>query len=161
MKTARVSIFGIPAHPVMNDAPGTLLPMVSICDLIALVSGDRSWSVTAFRMLQLGNLSALIAGMLGALDLLRLPSSPEVRHRGMSHAVMMSIAVPPFLFCQWQRRRTPHRPSRFVVLLALAANGWLNVAAVHGARLVHENGVRTHEHASGAPLSAVIEPVTW
>src|SRR5690349_14866295 len=81
-RTWRVSFFGIPAHPMMNDVPGTLLPMVSICDLLYLVSRDRSWAIGGFRMLQLGNFGAVIAAILGILDFLRLPATPDVRRLG-------------------------------------------------------------------------------
>jgi uncharacterized membrane protein len=72
MRTVRLSLFGVPAHPLANDAPGTLLPVASLCDLPAL-RGDDGWSLVAYRTLQLGNIGAVIAGLLGLLDFLRLP----------------------------------------------------------------------------------------
>ena len=78
MRTVRLSFFGIPAHPIVNDLPGTLLPLLTVCDLLYLVRADPSWAMAGFRMLQVGNLSALLAALLGALDFLRLPATAEV-----------------------------------------------------------------------------------
>ena len=160
MKTIRLALFGIPAHPVVNDAPGTLLPVASMCDLCAL-AGDETWFVVAFRTLQLGNISAIVAALLGLLDFLRLPPAPAVRRLGVRHAGMNLLALPLFFICQWQRRQPPHRPSRAGIALLAVANIVLNLAAAHGAKLVHTHGVRTHEADTWRPLTAVPEPVTW
>jgi uncharacterized membrane protein len=161
MKTARVSLFGIPAHPVLNDLPGSLLPMASVCDLLYRLSGDRSWALVGFRLLQLGNAGALAAGIFGALDLLRLPPAPEVRRIGKTHAAVNAICLPLFAVCQLQRRARVTEPSSAAMLLLLAANVGLNVAAWNGARLVHQHGVRTRERESRAPVSVAVEPASW
>src|SRR5919202_7142715 len=111
-RTLRVSLFGIPAHPLVNDLPGSLLPVVSICDLLYLASRDPGWAAAGFRLLQLGNLSALVAAGLGVLDFLRLPAAPEVRRLGTRHAALNAILLPVFGLCQVQRRARPERPSK-------------------------------------------------
>lgn len=161
MKTVRLSLFGIPAHAVVNDMPGSLLPAASLCDLLYLLTSDRSWLLAGFRLLQLGNYSAFLAGALGVLDFLRLPATPELRRIGKRHAIMNGVVLPLFVLCQLQRRGRPARPSRAAMLLLLAANVGLNVSAWNGARLLYRHQVRTGESGSMAPLAARVEPVTW
>jgi uncharacterized membrane protein len=161
LRTLRVSFFGIPAHPVVNDLPGSLLPLVSLCDLLYLVRGDRTWAIAGFRMLQLGNLSALLAAMLGFLDLLRLPAAPQVRQHGITHAAINAVALPLFGLCQLQRRRRPASPSSWSIALALVANVGLNVSAWHGARMVHAYRVRAAEQEPPVPVAAKPEAITW
>lgn len=160
MKTVRLSLFGIPAHPVMNDLPGSLLPAASVCDLLYLLTADRDWATAGFRLLLLGNSSALLAGSLGALDYLRLPATPEVRRIGRVHAAMNAAVLPLFVLCQQQRRGRPDRPSWPAMLLLLTANVGLNVSAWNGARLVHQHQVRTGERGSTVPLTAKLEPIS-
>ena len=160
MKTARVSFFGIPAHPVANDLPGSLLPVASLCDLLYLLSADRAWATTAYRLLQLGNAGALVAAALGALDYLCLPAAPEVRRLGRRHLALNALLLPLFAACQRQRRPRPEQPRPAAMALLLAANIGLHLSALQGARLVHQHGVRTGEAGSRAPVSARIEPVT-
>ncbi len=161
MKTLRLSFFGIPAHAVMNDVPGSLLPAASVCDLLYLLRADRSWSLAAYRFLQLGNYSALLASAFGALDLLRLPARPEVRRLGLTHASLNTILLPLFLLCELRRRGRPDQPSRSAMFLLLAANIALNVSAWHGAQLTYQHRVRTGECESLAPVTARVEPATW
>ena len=161
MKTLRVSLLGIPAHPLTNDLPGTLLPAASVCDLLYLLKHDPSWANASFRLLQLGNAGALLAGALGALDFLRLPPTPDVRRIGWRHAALNTVLLPLFGLCQMQRRRRPERPSASAVALLLAANVGLNLSAWYGARLVHQYGVRTGEPSSAGPLAIQVEPITW
>ena len=157
----RVSLFGIPAHVVLNDLPGSLLPVASVCDLLFLARRHRGWAAAGFRMVQLGNLSALLAAGLGVLDFLRLPAVPEVRRLGRRHAAMNAILLPVFGLCQLQRRRRPDRPSTAAIALLLAANAGLNLSAWHGAKLVHAHRVRTGEQGPAVPLEVRLEPVTW
>jgi uncharacterized membrane protein len=160
-RTLRVSLFGLPAHPVVNDLPGTLLPVASVCDLLYLVRGDGGWAAAGYHMLQLGNLSGVLAAALGALDLLRLPPAPAVRRHGTRHAALIAGLLPVFGLCQLQRRRRPERPSGAAMALLLAANLGLNVAAWHGARLVHAYRVRTGEQGPPWPLEVEPEAITW
>ena len=157
MKTLRVSFFGIPAHVILNDVPGSLLPAASVCDALYLLGGDRSWSLTGFRLLQLGNASALLAAVFGMLDWLRLPATPAVRRLGRRHLGLNALVLPLCLLCQAQRRRRPEQPSRAAMALLLAANVGLNVSAWHGARLVHRYQIRTGEHEPLAPVTARVE----
>jgi uncharacterized membrane protein len=161
LRTVRVSLFGVPAHPVVNDFPGSLLPLVSVCDLLYLLRGDPSWAVAGFRMLQLGNVSGLLAALLGLLDLLRLPPVPEVRRHGLTHGATNAVVLPLFLLAQLERRRRPYRPSFRGIALALVANVGLNIAAWHGARMVHAHSVRTGERERPVPIAATPEVITW
>ena len=156
-----MSLFEIPAHVIFNDLPGSLLPVASVCDLLYLARRDRGWATAGFRMLQLGNLSALLAAVFGALDFLRLPAVPEVRRHGSRHAAMNAVLLPVFGLCQLQRRRRPDRPSAPAIALLLAANAGLNLSAWHGARLVHAHRVRTGEQGPAVPLEVRLESVTW
>ncbi len=161
MKTVRVSFFGIPAHVILNDVPGSLLPAASVCDALYLIGGDRSWLLTGYRLLQLGNASALLAAVFGVLDWLRLPAMPAVRRLGRRHLGLNVLVLPLFLLCQLQRRGRPEQPSRTAMVLLLAANVGLNVSAWHGARLVHEHQVRTGEREAPAPVTARVEAAHW
>jgi len=157
----RLSFFGIPAHPIVNDVPGSLLPLLTICDLLYVVHGDSSWAIAGFRMLQLGNLSALLAAVLGVLDLLRLPATAQVRRHGITHAALNGVVLPLFALCQLQRRSRPSRPSSSAIALAFVANIGLNVSAWHGARMVHAYSVRTGEQEPLVPIGARREAITW
>jgi uncharacterized membrane protein len=160
-RTLRVSFFGIPAHPILNDLPGSLLPVASVCDLLYLARRDRSWAAAGYRLLQLGNFSALLAAVFGLLDFLRLPATPAARRLARRHAALNAIVLPLFGLCQLQRRARPDRPSKGAIGLLLAANLGLNVSAWHGARLVHAHGVRAGEPEPVVPVGLVAEPVTW
>jgi uncharacterized membrane protein len=160
-RTLHVRLFGLPAHPVVNDLPGALLPAASLCDLLYLVRRDLGWAAAGYRMLQLGNLSALLAAGLGVLDFLRLPPEPEVRRLATRHAALIASLLPVFGLCQLQRRRRPERPSGAAMVLLFAANMGLNVAAWHGARLVHAHGLATGEQGPPWPLEVQPEAVTW
>jgi uncharacterized membrane protein len=159
--TLRVSLFGLPAHVVLNDLPSGLLPIASVCDLLYLVHRDRGWALAGFRVLQLGNLGALLAAPLGALDFLRLPADPEVRRLGTRHAIMNAILLPVFALCQVQRCRRPDHPSLPAIALLLAANAGLSLSAWHGARMVHAYRVRTGEQGSAVPVRVRRVPATW
>ena len=159
--TLNVSLFGIPAHVVLNDLPGSLLPIASACDLLYLARRDGGWAAAGFRMLQLGNLSAVLTAVLGVLDFLRLPAAPDVRRIAGRHAAMNAILLPVFGLCQVQRRGNPDQPSAPAIALLLAANAGLSLSAWHGARLVHTYRVRTGEQASAAPVRVRLESVRW
>ena len=160
MKTLRLSVFGVPAHPVFNDVPGTLLTTASLCDAIYLWRGDETWAWAGYRMLQIGNASGWLAAGLGILDLLRLPRQADVRRLGLAHGSATISSLLIFAACQRQRRRYP-QSVRFGQAAALAvANLVLNTGAAFGARLVHEHRVRTGEHER-LPFGLHVEDVEW
>ncbi len=161
MKTFRIGILGAPAHAVLNDLPAALMPAASICDLVSLLGGGRSWAMTAYRLLQLGNLGAVVAAAAGALDFLRLPRDPEVRATGQLHAMMNGVLLPMFLAAQRQRSRDPYRPSVGRALILLLLNVGLVTSSSMGQRLVYRSHVGVGENLPDTLISAELQDVTW
>jgi len=160
MQTVRLSLFGVPVHTAVNDFPAALLPATTLCDVIASATGKESWSIAAFRTLQMGNATALLAGAFGLMDYLRAPKEGEAGSLAKTHAMMNGLLLPMFILGMLLRSARPSRPSVLSMALVMLANMGLFVSGWKGRQLVHVYGVRAGEQGTDGPVHAQIEPAT-
>lgn len=154
----KVSMFGIPAHPLVNDMPTALLPASLMCDTIALAGGGPAWARSGYHTLLLGTMSAVAAGMLGALDAPLALAQPETRSRAVVHAGLNVGLMGLFGMMLFRRRAAPDRVSIGSWVLSLVGNLALNYSAWNGASLVYQDGVRMGEDRPMVPLDVSDEP---
>ncbi len=154
----KVSIFGIPAHPLVNDMPAALLPASLMCDTIALVGGGPAWARSGYHTLLLGTISGVAAGVLGALDVPLPLAQPETRNRALVHAGLNIGLMGLFGVMLFRRRAAPDRVSIGSWVLSLVGNLALNYSAWNGASLVYQDGLRVAEDRPTVPLDVYEEP---
>jgi uncharacterized membrane protein len=144
-------------HPAVIHAPLTLLPTATAADLIAVVSGDKSWAKVGRRLWVAGTMSALFSGLAGlaASQEVRL-NEPRARDmvfiHGLGNACISLGAVGVTL---WRLR---HPPSLGQSLIGLMANVAALYTATLGGKMVYELGVGSNPMPSEASAGTLKGP---
>lgn len=144
-------------HPAMVHAPLALLPTATAADLIATLSGDKSWAKVGRRLWVAGTVSALFSGLAGlaASQEVKL-DEPRARDmvfiHGLGNAVISLGAVGVTL---WRLR---HPPSLGQTLIGLMANAAAVYTASLGGKMVYELGVGINSMPPEAPAGTLKGP---
>jgi uncharacterized membrane protein len=144
-------------HPAVVHAPLTLLPTATAADLIAVISGDKSWAKVGRRLWVAGTMSALFSGLAGlaASQEVKL-AEPRARDmvfiHGLGNACISLGAVGVTL---WRLR---HPPSIGQSLIGLMANVAALYTATLGGKMVYELGVGINPMPKDAPAGTLKGP---
>lgn len=144
-------------HPAMVHAPLALLPTATAADLIATLSGDKSWAQVGRRLWVAGTVSALFSGVAGlaASQEVKL-NEPRARDmvfiHGLGNAVISLGAVGVTL---WRLR---HPPSLGQTLIGLMANAAAVYTASLGGKMVYDLGVGINSMPPEAPAGTLKGP---
>jgi uncharacterized membrane protein len=134
--------YGHPFHPVLVTVPIGAWVASFAFDLASRWTGDADVFATGSRWLvALGVLGAVVAAMLGFLDLLAIPAGTPARRTAITHMVLNLIVTGAFLVSFGVRDGTGPVGWGVVGLSAVAlallgASGWL------GGKLTYRYGVR-------------------
>jgi uncharacterized membrane protein len=127
-------------HPAVVHAPLALLPTATAADLIAVLSGDKSWARVGRRLWIAGSAGALVSGLSGlaASQEVKL-DSPRARDMAFLHGLgNAAINVSVIGVTLWRLRRPPTLGQALIGVLANAAA--LYTASL-GGKMVYELGV--------------------
>jgi len=145
------SIAGHPLHPMLVTLPIGLWVFSLVCDVI-LVTGHNPdlWFTVAYVTMAGGVAGAVLAGLVGAVDLAALPRG-HARAVAWAHMTLNLVVTALYLLNLWLRTG-PLESMVMPLLLSLTAviilgiSGWLGGELVH----VHLVGVDTDEPARRA-----------
>jgi uncharacterized membrane protein len=150
-RTVVAGPYGHPFHPVMVTVPIGAWVSSVVLDIVALSRDKPALAEASLWLIGIGIVGALVAAVLGLLDLSIIPRGTKAYRTGITHMGLNLLAVVLFAVDFWVRYRqdTASVPtSGFVLsLVALAiigASGWL------GGKLAYHYGVRVADEETQA-----------
>jgi len=148
------SIAHHPIHPMLVTVPIGLWLFSLVCDLVySLGPGDTVWYTVATYNLVAGIVGALLAAIVGYIDMRSLP--PDVKKIAVKHMTLNLIIVALYVVNAWLRI-APGEYSILPLLLSLIAVLMLGVSGWLGGHMVYvlQAGVDTRGAGTSAPASA-------
>lgn len=143
--------YGHPFHPVMVTVPIGAWVSSVVLDIVALASDNAALAEASLWLIGIGIVGALVAAVLGLLDLSTIPRGTKAFSTGITHMVLNLVAVGLFAasFAVRYGYGTDSVPtSGFVLSLVavaiLGASGWL------GGKLAYHYGVRVADEQTQA-----------
>ena len=145
------SVAGHPIHPMLVTLPIGLWLFSLVCDVV-LITGHNPdlWFTVAYVTMAGGVAGALLAGVVGAIDLAALPRG-HTRAVAWAHMTLNLVVTALYVLNLWLRTG-PLESMVVPLLLSLVAviilgiSGWLGGELVH----VHLVGIDTDEPARRA-----------
>ncbi len=136
---AKFTIGGVTIHPLFN-LPLAALTLAGVSDFIALLSGQRSWSRTAYHLQLFGILGGLAGGVPAMLDYQSVPVDTEKKDAATIHAVLNAGLLGWALLNVLIRRANPEGPGILSQAMSiLSVPLWL-YSAFQG-RLIGDDGM--------------------
>ena len=135
---ATASIAKHPIHPMLIPFPIGLWGFSFICDLSWCKTGNGMWNDFALYTMAGGVIGALLAALMGSVDLFTMHSSP-VKKIGIWHMSINLLIVLLYLVNLFWRFTTSPQNGQVVLsgaaILLLLVSGWLGgeMVFVHGA----------------------------
>lgn len=151
-QTALAGPYGHPFHPIAVTIPIGAWTASILFDLLALLGSDEAtFAVGSQWLLGIGIVGALVAALLGLLDLGTIPRDTRAFRTAITHMLLNTVAITLFTVSLVVRLADDDDgvpTSAFVVsLVALAllgASGWL------GGKLSYRYGVRVADEGTQA-----------
>lgn len=143
--------YGHPFHPFAVIVPIGAWLLAVVFDVVAFAGDDPAAFTTGARWLYgIGILGAVVAGVLGLLDYLRLTPDTRARRIATVHMVLNLGGIAVFTVAWLLHLGTDEPPVAGLVLgivglLGLAVSGFL------GGELVYRHGVRVADESDQAP----------
>ena len=138
----RMTVAGLPLHPIINDYPAVLFPTSLVFDLMYRSTRRRAYAQTAYFTLVGGYFSAMAAGMAGLADYTAIPRNTEVKRMANIHMLLnvglLGVSTANIMLRRGHRTPTGTLP---LVLSALGSTGLL-ISGLIGQRMVYEHGMR-------------------
>jgi uncharacterized membrane protein len=157
--TARIA--GHPVHPMLIPYPFALLTGAMGFDLIARLSGRRTFEQTASHLNTAGIFAALVAAVPGIIDYFgTVPRGSEAKRDATWHAALNLSALALFTMAR-ARRGADGRARGSVLPLEVLGSALMSAAGLLGGTLVyhHHIGMERGDHPQlGAGATQVIEP---
>lgn len=136
-----VSIAGHPLHPMIVPFPMVLLLGALVSDIAFILTGDRFWAECSPYLLLLGIITGVLAGALGAVELLALGRS-RGSAIGWLHGVLNVVALLTSFASYYLRLSDPIAALPYPGLyLSIAVAVLLAVSAWLGGELVFKHGI--------------------
>lgn len=136
--------YGHPFHPIAVTLPIGAWVMSVIFDIVALAAEDgEAFAVGATTLVGIGLIGAVIAAILGLLDLTRLDAGTPARRTALTHmtlnltaTVLFAVSLIIRLIDGPEEENVPAFIISVVALLIVGFSGWL------GGKLAYRYGVR-------------------
>jgi uncharacterized membrane protein len=139
----QISFAGHPLHAQLIVAPAGILPFSSIMDLMWTLTGREHYATTAYHSLIAGSISAIAAGIAGAIDYSAIPSKTKTKRTANVHVLLNAAVFGLYGTSLMLRRKRRSRPARKLAsALSLIGGSTLLVSAWYGAHLVYHHGMR-------------------
>lgn len=156
----KARLLGHPIHQMLIVFPLGLLGASVVCDIIAL-TGRTDWHRTAYRLIELGVLSGLLAAVFGFIDWIGIPSSTRAKRIGALHGVGNVLVVGLFIASWFLRRPDPAAAPTAAFALSVIALGLALLTGWLGGELVDRLSVGVDEGAHvDAPSSLSGRPAS-
>jgi uncharacterized membrane protein len=128
--------------------PLGLLSMVWVFDLVGLTTGKGSWANISFWLCTCGLIGGLVAGIVGFLDFLDIPSGTRAYRVALNHLLVQLGALAVFGL-SWGLRfqHGIYHPQVVPFVLALFGTAGLGLGGWLGAELVQQHGVGVRREA--------------
>jgi uncharacterized membrane protein len=150
-RTVLAGPYGHPFHPVMVTVPIGAWVSSVVLDIAFLTTDNAALAEASLWLIAVGIVAALLAALLGLLDLSTVPRGTRAFKTGITHATLNVVVVVLFAVGFWIRygHGTESVPiSGFVISLVavalLGASGWL------GGKLAYHYGVRVADEQTQA-----------
>lgn len=134
--------YGHPFHAVAVTIPIGAWAASFVFDIIGLITGDAAYAASARLLITIGLIGAVIAAMLGLMDMSRLEKGTPARRTALTHMLLnlgsMMIWVIGLLvrLAEPEEIPVPALVLSIAALAVLGASGWL------GGKLAYRYGVR-------------------
>jgi uncharacterized membrane protein len=146
--------YGHPLHPVLVTVPIGAWVASFVFDLASRFSDEPVvFAKGAWWLICLGLVGALVAAMLGFLDLFAIPSGTRAFRTGLLHMTLNLTVVVVFAGSLLARRDRLEQPDGVpvgLIALSAAALGVLAVSGWLGGKLAYRYGVRVADEATQA-----------
>jgi uncharacterized membrane protein len=152
-RTPLAGPYGHPFHPVMVTIPIGAWVSSIVLDVVSMSSDNAALAEGSMWLVGIGILGALVAALLGLMDLSTIERGTKAFKTGITHMLLNLVAVTLFAISWWIRYdsgadEVPTFAFVFSLVGAaiLGASGWL------GGKLAYHYGVRVadeHTQAEG------------
>lgn len=144
--------YGHPFHPILITVPIGAWVASAVFDLVAAFADEpEAFATGAYWLIGLGVVGALLAAVLGLLDLLTIPRGTRAFRTGLLHMALNLVVVALFVVSFAVRAAGGYDDFSLagfvlslVALAILAVSGWLGgrLAYHYGVRVANENTQR-------------------
>ena len=150
-RTVVAGPYGHPFHPVMVTVPIGAWVSSVVLDIASLTTDNAALAEASLWLIGVGIVGALLAAVLGLLDLSTIPRGTKAFKTGIAHMSLNLVVVALFAVGFWVRyaQGTESVPtsaliSSLVAVALLGASGWL------GGKLAYHYGVRVADEQTQA-----------
>lgn len=144
--------YGHPTHPMVVVLPIGAWLCSFVFDLVSLGADDPSaWATGARWLVAIGVVGAVIAAVLGFLDLLTIPNGTPAQRTALTHMALNTTVLVLFVVSFFLRSgRTDDEANVGLLLLSIVALVLLAVSGWLGGKLAYHYGVRVADEATQA-----------
>jgi uncharacterized membrane protein len=155
---SKITIAGHPIHPMIVGFPVAFYTAGVVTLIVYGLSGSGYWLQTSVYLLIAGVITALVAAIVGLLDLfIGVPAQTPARKTGVAHMglnLLGTILFAGTAAMLWYRWRTQVEPAiTLPLVLGLVALGSTVAAGSLGWKLVQTHHVGVDEGAREVPMT--------
>jgi len=141
--------YGHPFHPIAITIPIGAWTASLVFDIVGILSDDpEPFAVGARVLVLIGLIGAVIAAVLGLLDLSRIPRGTPARRTGVIHAVLNTAGIILFAVGLVIRFAVGDEISGWAVAISVVALGALGISGWLGGKLSYRWGVRVADEST-------------
>lgn len=142
-RTPLAGPYGHPFHPIAVTIPIGAWTASLVFDVIGMLASDAEpFAIGARVLILIGLIGAVLAAVLGLLDLSRIPSRTPAHRTGVTHALLNTAAIVLFAVGLAVRWAVGDEISGWAVALSVVALALLGVSGWLGGKLAYRWGVR-------------------
>lgn len=145
-RTLLAGPYGHPFHPIAITIPIGAWTASIVFDIIGLIAEDpQPYAIGARLLIIVGILGAVVAAVLGLLDLSRLPARTPARKTALVHALLNTVVILLFAVSLIIRLAAGDEIPGWGVAVSVLALAVLGVSGWLGGKLSYRWGVRVAE----------------
>jgi uncharacterized membrane protein len=144
--------YGHPFHPIAVTVPIGAWVCAFVFDLVSLGSDQPDvWATGARWLIGIGVIGALVAAVLGFLDLVTIPNGTTAQRTALTHMALNVTVLVLFVVSFFLRSgRTDEQTSVGLLLLSIVALALLGASGWLGGKLAYHFGVRVADESTQA-----------
>jgi uncharacterized membrane protein len=148
-RTPLAGPYGHPFHPIAITIPIGAWTASLVFDIIGMISDDpEPFAIGARVLVLIGLIGAVVAAVVGLLDLSRIPGGTPARRTGVIHAVLNTAAIILFTIGLVIRFAVGDEISGWGVAISVVALGGLGISGWLGGKLSYRWGVRVADEST-------------
>ena len=143
---------GHPFHPMAVTVPIGAWVSSLVFDIGAQIDGSRAstWSDGARWLIAIGIIGALVAALLGLLDLVIIPPHTPAQRTALTHAALNAVVIIGFVVDYLWRGSAPSATHIGPIVLTAVCLALLGVSGSLGGRLAYRYGIRVEDEETQA-----------